>query len=180
MKEKAIRSIVDTAVKVFADTFSEKHISQASDPEGVINSKKNNCFMAALGNDFMIYSALSISFDSSLGTMPEAMGRNIAKLSYRVLDDIDSILLPEQDQHIRNIISSYDRRDEYPKVSHYDSFTAIIPRVTDSYRQTHKTDNFFMMKIKTHITSLNLKQGEISTTKRQNQRKVKSLENILC
>jgi hypothetical protein len=142
-KETAIRSIVDTAVKVFADTFSEKHISQASDPDGVINSKKNNCFMAALGDDFMIYSALSRSFDSSFGTMLETMGRNIARLSYQVLDDIDSILLPEQDQHIRNIISSYDRRDEYPKVSHYDSFTAIIPKVTDSYRQTHKTDNFF-------------------------------------
>lgn len=142
-KETAIRSIVDTAVEVFSGTFSEKHIGQASDPEGIINSKRNNCFMAALGNDFMIYSALSRSFDSSLGSMLEAMGRNIAKLSYHVLDDIDSILLPEQDQHIRNLISSYDRRDEYPKISHYDSCTAIIPKVTDSYRQTHRTDNFF-------------------------------------
>ena len=109
MKEKAIQGIVDTAVKVFADTFSEKHISQVSNPDGVINSKKNNCFMAALDDDdFMIYSALSRSFDSSFGSMLETMGRNIARLSCQVLDDIDSILLPEQDQHIRNIISSYD------------------------------------------------------------------------
>lgn len=158
-KETAIRSIVDTAVEVFAGTFSDRHISQASNPDGVINSKKNNCFMSALGDDFMIYSALSRSFDSSLGSMLEAMGRNIAKLSYRVLDDIDSILLPEQDQHIRNIISSYDRRDEYPKVSHYDSFTAIIPKVTDSYRQIHKTDNFFCDDVSGTYYIIELKAG---------------------
>ena len=158
-KETAIRSIVDTAVDVFAVTFSDKHISQASNPDGVINSKKNNCFMSALGDDFMIYSALSRSFDSSLGTMLEAMGRNIARLSYHVLNDIDSILLPEQDQHIRNLISSYDRRDEYPKVSHYDSFTAIIPRVTESYRQTHRTDNFFFDDTSGTYYIIELKSG---------------------
>ncbi len=54
-KETAIRSIVDTAVEVFAGTFSDRHISQASNHDGVINSKKNNCFMSALGDDFMIY-----------------------------------------------------------------------------------------------------------------------------
>lgn len=142
-KETAIRSIIDTAVEVFAKTFSDKHISQASNPDGVINSKRNNCFMSALGDDFMIYSALSRSFDSSFGGMLETLGRNIAKLSYQVFDDIDSIFLPEQDLHIKNIISSYDRRDEYPKISHYDTFSVIIPRVTDSYREIHKTDHFF-------------------------------------
>ena len=159
LKEKAIRGIVDTAVDVFAETFAERHIHEYENPDGVINSKKNNCFISALGNDFIIYSALSRSFDSALGNMLEAMGRNIAGLSYQVFKNINSIFLPEQDQHIKNIISSYDKHDEYPKISHYDSFTSIIPRVTDSYELVHKTDNFFFDETSNTYYILELKAG---------------------
>ena len=61
--------------------------------------------------------------------------------------------------HIKNIISSYDKRDEYPKVKHYDSFTAIIPRVTDSYRERHKTDNFFFDNSSNTYYIIELKSG---------------------
>lgn len=111
--------------------------------------------MYELGDDFMIYSALSRSFDSML----EAVGKNIARLSYSVLDSIDSIFLPEQDQHIKNIISSYDKRDEYPKISHYDSFTVIIPKVIESYREIHKTDNFFFDEYANTYYIIELKAG---------------------
>lgn len=159
LKNNAIRSIIDTAIDVFAQTFSEKHIKQLSNPEGVINSKKNNCFIATLGNEFILYSALSRSFDSSLGNLLETIGKNIAKLSYTVLDKIDSIFLPEQDQHIKNIISSYDKRDEYPKISHYDSFSSIIPKVIDSYKEIHKTDNFFFDESTDTYYLIELKAG---------------------
>ena len=143
-KEFEIRRIVDETVNSFAQNFSGKHLKQVSSPEGVINSKRINCFISELGNEFIIYSSLSRSFDSAFGTMLESMGRGIAALSYKVLDKLDSIFLPEQDQHIKNIISSYDKRDVTPKISHYAEFNSIIPKVTDSYRETHNIDNFFL------------------------------------
>jgi len=143
-QEQFIRRVVDEAINNFAQNFSLKHLKQVENPEGVINSKRLNCFMSELGDEFIIYSSLSRSFDSAFGNMLESMGRSIAASSYKVLDKIDSIFLPEQDQHIKNIISSYDKRDETPKISHYAEFNSIIPKVTDSYRESHNIDNFFL------------------------------------
>ncbi len=156
---QVIREIVDKTISDFLKRFSDRHVGQLSDPEGVINSKKNNCFIAELGSDFVIYSALSRSFDSSLGNALETMGRNIAQISYKVFDKIASIFLPEQDQHIKNIISRYDKRDVLPQIAHYAMFDAIIPKVTDSYREVHYTDNFFFDEATDTYYLIELKAG---------------------
>lgn len=142
-KEQFIRDIVDKETDDFARNFSTKHLKQISNLDGVINAKKHNCFIFELGSEFIIYSSLSRSFDSALGNMLESMSRKIAVFSYQVLDKVDSIFLPEQDQYIKSIISSYDKRDELPKIEHYALFNSIIPKVTDSYREVHNIDNFF-------------------------------------
>lgn len=65
LKKKAINEIIDSNIKSFADGFEARHIKEVNDPSGVINAKKNNVFMAELGEEFMFYSAFVRSFDSS-------------------------------------------------------------------------------------------------------------------
>ena len=64
--ERAIRAIEKTSVKTFAGAFSEKHLSQIDNEDGIINSKIHNVFIAALGSEIQYYSALCRSLDSSL------------------------------------------------------------------------------------------------------------------
>ena len=47
-KENAIRSIVRSAVKSYANGFSTRHLSELDDENGVINMKIHNVFIAAL------------------------------------------------------------------------------------------------------------------------------------
>jgi len=78
--DKAIRAIVKTAVETYASTFSERHISQLDDPDGTLNMKIHNVFIAVLGPEIQYYTALCRSLDSSLGYMLETMAINIASL----------------------------------------------------------------------------------------------------
>ena len=108
IKKKQIQSMVDLAITSFAAGFELRHVEDLGNPEGVINKKKNNVFMAELGDEFMFYSALVRSFDSSFGNLLENLGNSIATLSYDVRDKIDSFLLDDQERIIDSIISKYD------------------------------------------------------------------------
>ena len=81
-KEQAIRAIVASCVKTYATTFAGKHLSQKDNPNGIINMKIHNVFIAALGPEIQYYSALARSLDSSLGNMLETMAIEIARLNY--------------------------------------------------------------------------------------------------
>ena len=100
LKRKSIEVVVDTAVSSFAEGLISRYRSEVNDLNGVINMKKNNCFIAELGEEFMFYSAFVRSFDSSFGNVLEKMGNNIAKLSYEVRGNIESFILPDQIQRI--------------------------------------------------------------------------------
>ena len=65
-KEKAIRAIVKSAVECYASGFSDRHIGEADDPEGTINMKMHNIFIAALGADIQYYSALARSLTKGI------------------------------------------------------------------------------------------------------------------
>lgn len=141
-KKKAVQAIVDASVCGFADGIKSRFIEEIDDPRGVINQKKNNCFIAELGEEFMFYSAFVRSFDSSFGNILERMGNNIAKLFYTVNNEIESFILPEQTQNISNLMASYDKRTP-PEIWHYDTQSFIIPKDITSFKQTHQTDNYF-------------------------------------
>lgn len=47
-KERAIRSIISSAVKSYANGFSTRHLAEVDDENGVINMKIHNVFIAAL------------------------------------------------------------------------------------------------------------------------------------
>lgn len=141
-KIKAIKEIVDTAIKSFVDGFEGRYEHEASLETGVINQKKNNVFIRELGEEFMFYSAFVRSFDSSFGRQLERIGNSIAKLSYEVRSGIESYILPQQKQHIDYLMTSYDDK-ENPKISDYCDFGSVQPRNVSSYGYRHETDNYF-------------------------------------
>ena len=67
LKKTKIEKIVDTEIYKFTTSFETRYTKEVNNPEGVINSKINNCFVAELGKEFMFYSAFVRSFDSSFG-----------------------------------------------------------------------------------------------------------------
>ncbi len=150
IKKKAIEEIIDSSIKSFAEGFEVRHISEIHNPEGVINSKKNNIFIAELGTEFMFYSAFVRSFDSSFGNVLESIGNSIAKLSYEVNGRIDSFILPQQSQHIDFLIESYNNHTN-PQISDYENFNWVRPRDITSYVTTHETDNYFFSPEKMNI-----------------------------
>lgn len=142
-KQKAIEIVVDTAINAFAEGLISRYTDEVDDINGVINMKKNNCFVAELGDEFMFYSAFVRSFDSSFGNVLEKMGNNIAKLSYEVRGNINSFILPDQISRISSILDSYVDHTTMPDISHYSTFSSIYPRDITSYKRTHVTDNYF-------------------------------------
>ena len=138
-----IESIVDMAIDAFAEGLISRYTAEVADIDGVINMKKNNCFTAELGEEFMFYSAFVRSFDSSFGNVLEKIGNKIAALSYTVRGEIDSFLLPEQTQRIASVLDSYTAHQATPEIAHYSSFETIRPRDITSYRRRHPTDHYF-------------------------------------
>ena len=165
-KKKAIKAVVDTAMSAFSEGLISRYSDEVDDVNGVINMKKNNCFIAELGEEFMFYSAFVRSFDSSFGNVLEKMGNNIAKLSYEVRGDIDSFILPDQTQRIASVLDSYVDHVTLPSVSHYANYTSIYPRDITSYKRNHVTDNYFYSKEKNEHYLIELKaSGDLDNKK---------------
>ncbi len=176
-KKKAICQIVDASIKSFITGLECRHTAEANDPAGVINSKKHNCFIAELGEEFIFYSAFVRSFDSSFGKVLENMGNSIAALSYSVKGSIDSFLLPEQKQHIANLMSSYEQHIK-PERNHYQNHNFIIPNNIDSFKMTHATDNYFYNPVKDEHYIIELKAGGDLDNKKSKAEKIAMLEEF--
>ena len=106
-KKDAIKSIVRASVESYATGFRARHEGEVENPDGVINMKIHNVFIAALGEDIQYYSALVRSLDSSLGNMLEGMAINIAKLFYEVKKSVEGNLYPEQTAKIAELLEAY-------------------------------------------------------------------------
>ncbi len=128
--------------------------------------KKNNCFVAELGEEFMFYSAFVRSFDSSFGNVLEKMGNKIAELSYKVNGEIDSYILPDQTQRIASVLDNYTNRITTPSVNHYSSYESIYPKNILSFKRKHATDNYFFNKEKNEHYLIELKaSGDLDNKK---------------
>lgn len=119
IKERAIRAIVTNSVQIFATAFADKHILQKNDPDGIINMKIHNVFIAALGPEIQYYSALARSLDSSLGNMLEKMALSIASLSYEVTQYVEGKLYQQQTDYIAELLESYKRNARKPTTGDY-------------------------------------------------------------
>ena len=126
-KERAIRSIVSSAVKSYANGFSTCHLAEVNDENGVINMKTHNVFIAALGPEIQYYSALARSLDSSLGSMLESMAISIASLHYEVSQHVEGTLYKEQTDYIAELLEQYKRSHNRrtPKLADYQGITQM-------------------------------------------------------
>ena len=119
--ELAIRNTVRTAVEAFAQGFEARHEAEHDDPEGTVNSKIHNVFIAMLGEDLQYYSALVRSLDSSLGNMLEKMAINLARLFYNVHQSVTGPLYADQTRVIAKLLEAYKNIENplHPSSTHY-------------------------------------------------------------
>ena len=115
--EIAIRELVRSNIKTFAQTFSERHISEIDNPNGTLNMKIHNVFISALGEEIQYFSALVRSFDSSLGNMLESLAGSIARFSYIVTDEVVGPLYPKQTTQIADLLEAYKNNANPKKVA---------------------------------------------------------------
>ncbi len=143
--EQSIRQIVKSSVQAYASGFEARHLGQVNDPNGVINMKIHNVFIAALGDEIQYYTALVRSFDSSLGNMLEKMAINIAELFYNVHTSVEGPLYPEQTSVIAELLENYKNRNNplTPDVSHYQRIRQVKKPVTPQIK-THRSDYYLI------------------------------------
>lgn len=141
---EAIRALVSTAVETFAATFKARHQGEKENPDGTLNMKIHNVFIAALGPEIQYYTALVRSLDSSLGNMLEALAVNIAKLSYEVKKNVEGPLSASQTQLIAELLEKYKRRELKPSIKDYASLRTkpangvVVRRHDSDYYLTDK------------------------------------------
>lgn len=155
-KEEAIRAIVRSAIMAYADGFSTRHLDEVDDPEGAINQKRHNIFIAALGPEIQYYSALARSLDSSLGNMLENMAINIARLNYEVSQHVEGILYKEQTDRIAELLESYKRRvnrrtpsvADYKGISKFTGTAETKRHESDYYLIDKETGMHYLIELK--------------------------------
>ena len=156
--EKSIRQIVRSAVEAYANGFETRHVGEVNNPNGTINMKIHNVFIAALGEELQYYTALVRSLDSSLGNMLEKMAINIAKLFYKVEKSVEGNLYPEQTAKIAEFLEAYknNKNELKPSLSHYEeikniktnSELIIKTHVSDYYLYDEKTNTHHLIELK--------------------------------
>ncbi len=135
--EKAIRAIVKAAIEGYASGFSDRHLNELNDPEGTINMKIHNVFIAALGADIQYYSALARSFDSSLGNMIEKMAINIATLNYTVSEFVEGYITSGQIEFMAHLLEEYKSNAKKPSVEDYKD---LISKGGSTIAKKHESD----------------------------------------
>ena len=139
--EKAIRAIVSGCVESYASGFSDRHISEMNDENGVINMKIHNVFIAALGREIQYYSALARSLDSSFGNMLEKMAIKIASLHYEVSQHVEGVLYKEQTDYIAEVLEDYKNHARIPKISDYQG---ISKKKGEGIHKRHESDYYLV------------------------------------
>lgn len=143
--EKAIRNLVKSNIKTFAQAFSQRHIGEVNNPNGTINMKIHNVFIAALGSELQYYTALVRSFDSSLGNMLESLAISIAEFFYEVDNKVEGPLYPQQTAKIAELLEAYKNKRNPKKVSvlDYEKLRKIEqPKSKTIKTKTHVSDYY--------------------------------------
>ena len=141
-KETIIKNHVYSVVSSFAERFKSRHIGQVDDPNGIINMKIHNGFIAALSKEIQYYTALVRSLDSSLGNMLEKLAINIAKNFYKVEKRVIGPLYKEQTKQIAYLLEQYKRRIKTPQVDDYQILRKSQEGETETRR--HESDYYLI------------------------------------
>lgn len=175
--KEVIQLLVQTAVENYAQGFQTRHEIEYNDPDGTINMKIHNVFIAALGPELQYYNALVRSLDSSLGNMLEKLAMSIAKLSFEVHKSVEGPLTIEQTQQIAELLEKYKRHEKRPTTSDY-QFLRVKPKAGDLLRKRHDSDYYLIQKeTETHCL-IELKIGGDLDNKKARSEKEAILEQF--
>jgi hypothetical protein len=172
--ERAIRTLVKQAIESFACCFEARHLGEIDDPEGVINSKIHNVFIAALGPEIQYYSALIRSLDSSLGNVLERLAINIAGLSYTVSQQVEGVLFEEQTQIVAALLDSYKSHRQTPHIADYQSLRG--KHFIKSSHKRHDSDYYLIDEETGEHSLIELKIGGDLDNKKSRSEKEAILE----
>jgi len=173
--ETAVKSLVKTAVKAYATGFQDRHFAEHDDPDGTINMKIHNVFVAALGPEIQYFTALVRSLDSSLGNMLEALAVNIAGLSFDVHKSVKGPLSAEQTRGIADLLEKYKRREIIPHSTDYE-FLRRRPDATKTPVKRHDSDYYLISKTTGEHVLIELKIGGDLDNKKARSEKEAILE----
>lgn len=174
--EALIRSIVRNQVKGFAAGFKDRHLSQRDNPEGVINSKVHNMFIAALGPEIQFYSALVRSLDSSLGSLIESMALEIADWHFEVTQQVTGTLFVEQTRAIADLLQNYLTRRMTPSVFDYQNLRKL--NTGEVHSKTHASDYVLQNRQTGELHLIELKLGGDLDNKKARSEKEALLEQF--
>lgn len=174
-KENAIRSIVRSAVKAYANGFSMRHISEVDDPNGVINMKIHDVFIASLVPEIKSYTALADTLDQSLSKILECIAIEIAKLSYEVSKHVEGVLYKEQTDRIAELLESYKRKSKRRRPC-LDDYKGISTLTGTAERKHHESDYYLIDKESGKHYLIDLKIGGDLDNKKARSEKEALLE----
>jgi len=173
-KKEAIQSIVRTAIESYAVGFRCRHEDEVDNPNGVINMKIHNVFIAALGEDIQYYSALVRSLDSSLGNMLEKMAINIARLFYEVKRSVEGELYPEQTSKIAEFLEAYknNKNPLKPSIEHFKQLRSIKPNPNSKIQSKVHISDYYLIDKETnthHLIELKI-GGDLDNKKARSEK----------
>ena len=175
--EAAIKALVRTAVESYAAGFQIRHQSEVQDPNGTLNMKIHNVFIAALGPEIQYYTALVRSLDSSLGNMLEALAVNIARLFYKVEKRVEGPLSLKQTRDIAELLERYKRRVKKPDVADYAGLRNR-PSGGNPVQKRHDSDYYLINEKTGHHHLIELKIGGDLDNKKARSEKEAILEQF--
>lgn len=177
-KKEAIKSIVHASVESFAVGFQGRHEGELEDPEGTLNMKIHNVFIAVLGPEIQYYTALVRSLDSSLGNMLEKMAINIAKLTYEVKQSVAGPLSLKQTQDVAELLEKYKRREITPPTTENYQFLRTKPTEQSLVTKRHDSDYYLIDKETGENFLIELKIGGDLDNKKARSEKEALLEQF--
>ena len=180
-KEEQIRNVITERIEQFCEDFKARHLGELDNPDGTLNSKIHNVFVARLGEEILYYSAMVRSFDSSFGNLLEKLDIQVAGISYEVKKRVEGPLALEQTSEIALLLERYKRNEIKPSVSHYQNLRNInIDGIEVTKR--HESDYYLIDKEKGTHHLIELKIGGDLDNKKARSEKEALLEQyaILC
>jgi len=175
-QEDLMRGIVRNQVKGFSVGFQDRHMLEIDDPDGVINSKVHNIFIAALGDEVRFYSSLVRSLDSSLGSLIESMALAIADTHFIVTQQVEGYLYMEQTRAIADLLQDYLTRRKKPSLSDYQHLRKLNKGAVHEKR--HASDYMLQNKKNGDCHLIELKLGGDLDNKKARSEKEALLEQF--
>lgn len=177
-KNEVIRSLVHTAVEAYAEGFQARHEGEVKNPEGTLNMKIHNVFIAVLGPEIQYYTALVRSLDSSLGNMLEKLAINIAGFSYEVKRRVEGPLSVEQTRGVAELLEKYKRREIRPPTVEDYQFLRSKPKDHTLKTKRHESDYYLVDKESGDSFLIELKIGGDLDNKKARSEKEALLEQF--